>query len=568
MKQANDLKALLVSIDRKGYPAYKETRGIYQFEGYQLSIDHVQGDPFASPSNVSIYIKEKDGGFPEEYRKKKETKIALEDYILRKFAFLLEKYHFKAKGSGKSGLISTSKCGQEILERTACHIKKDTGDMIVRLEIGFPANGRTVNSRELIKIFFDFLPDCVEKSLFYKSHKEDEVREIIELAEDQQYMREQLKELGLCAFVADGSILPRESGVSSKPMRGAVPFASPQSMRVVLNLPHRGKITGMGMKKGIVLIIGGGYHGKSTLLRALELGVYNHRKGDGREYVVTDETAVKLRAEDSRSIAGVDISMFINHLPNKKNTLSFYTKDASGSTSQAANTVEAMEAGSALFLIDEDTSATNFMIRDELMQRVVKNNKEPITPFISRVGTLYEKFGISSIIVAGSSGAYFHVADQIIQLDCYEPFDVTEAAKKEAKQFPIVADLDNHCEKPEFHRCPKPNMALKKADRVKVKVMGRNSIQIDKENVELRYVEQLVDGEQLAALAYLLKYAQLKIMDGKKTLSQVVNELEMIMEKKGMEALSDASYLPMALARPRIQEVFACLNRYRGWPME
>ena len=239
---------------------------------------------------------------------------------------------------------------------------------------------------------------------------------MIDLAEDQQYIREQLEVQGLTAFVANGAILPRESGISSRPMRGAVAFRSPREMEVTMELPHKGTLAGMGIRKGITLIVGGGYHGKSTLLKALELGVYDHIAGDGREYVITDASAVKIRAEDGRSIKKTDISMFINDLPNGKDTKGFYTEDASGSTSQAANVVESMEAGAKALLIDEDTSATNFMIRDELMQRVIHREMEPITPFIDRIRELYEGYGISTVIVAGSSGAYFHIADTIVQM--------------------------------------------------------------------------------------------------------------------------------------------------------
>ena len=174
-------------------------------------------------------------------------------------------------------------------------------------------------------------------------------------------------------------------------MKNGIHFVSPSSMEVTLNLPNHGPLKGMGIPKGITLIVGGGYHGKSTLLEALELGVYNHIAGDGREYVITESDAVKIRAEDGRSIKSADISLFINDLPNGKDTCCFYTEDASGSTSQAANVMEAIETGSRLLLIDEDTSATNFMIRDELMQRVVKRSQEPITPFIERVQWLAQE---------------------------------------------------------------------------------------------------------------------------------------------------------------------------------
>lgn len=563
MKTFKDLKELLTRIDHKGYPAYKDTRGSYQFEGYILSIDHVQGDPFAAPSKVSIQVPGKTAGFPSDLFQEKHKRTALQDYLIRKFAREAETFNFKAKGSGKSGLLSVSRCGQEILERTACEIRLD-GTVIVRMEIGFPANGRTINSRELIKILFDFLPGCVKKSLFYVSLNKADVQKNAELAEDQQYIREQLPKLGLAAFVANGSILPRESGVSNRPMKQAVAFQSPKSMEVSIDLPNYGKIAGMGIKQGITLIVGGGYHGKSTLLKALELGIYNHISGDGREYVITDDTAVKIRAEDGRSIKQSDISMFINNLPNGKDTVHFCTQDASGSTSQAANVIEAMETGTNLMLIDEDTSATNFMIRDELMQRVVNRNSEPITPFIDRVQELFSQYHISTILVAGSSGSYFHKADCILQMDHYLPKDITEFAKQEASAFPIPNVPVKPSDIPSFHRIVKSDINFKKNDRIKLKTQGRDSVLINKETIDLRYVEQLADSEQLSSLGILVKYAQLHIFDGKKTLSEAVEELCRILSTKGLSAVCEGSYIPSGFAMPRKQEIFACFNRYRS----
>lgn len=563
MKTASDLRNLLRQIDHKGYPAYKDTRGCYTFGTWQLSIDHVQGDPFAAPSKVSVRVAGKQAGFPAELYRNSYQRIALQDYLLRQFGRQLEKLSFRAKGSGKSGLLAMSRPGQEVLERTASQIEPETGNLTVRFEVGFPANGRTVNARELEKIFFELLPECVEQTLFAKALDMKKVRQAVFLAEDQQYIREQLKAQGLVAFVADGSILPRESGVSGRPMRDAVPFVTPSSLKVTMELPHRGTITGMGIKKGITLIVGGGYHGKSTLLKALELGVYNHIAGDGREYVICDETAMKMRAEDGRSIRKVDISMFIRNLPNGKNTEAFSTEDASGSTSQAANVVEAMEAGCMTLLMDEDTSATNFMIRDELMQRVVNRESEPIIPFIDRVEEIYRVYGISTILVAGSSGAYFHKADCILQMKQYEPVDITEFAKNEAAAYPIVTAPEKEHREPEENRVAKPDMSLRKDDRIKLKIMGKDGFSFNRETVDLRYVEQLTDTEQLAALAYLLKYAELHLFDGKKNLKDVVEQLEQKLMTEGLAAVCESSYVPTGLAMPRKQEIFACINRYR-----
>lgn len=563
MKPSSSLRALLKNIDHKGYPAYKSTQGDYNFQTYILGIDHVQGDPFASPSRLNIQISGKNAGFPKEYYDTSYKRIALQDHLTRLFGKSLEKFNFKAKGSGKSGLISISRCGQEILERTACNICPDTGNITMHFDVGFPANGRSINARELEKILFQFLPNCVESSLFYQNIHAASLEQVIFLAEDQHFIREQLPALGLVAFVADASILPRQSGISQKPLKSAVPFTSPESFRITLNLPHHGPITGMGIPKGITLIVGGGYHGKSTLLKALELGVYDHISGDGREYVITDASAVKIRAEDGRSIKNTDISMFINNLPNGKDTHSFSTEDASGSTSQAANVIEAMEAETSLFLIDEDTSATNFMIRDELMQRVVHRENEPITPFIERVRNLYEENGISSIIVAGSSGSYFHVADHILQMDQYIPKDITNFAKKEAKAFPAVSLPNEPFMEPDFQRYFSCNKEFKGNRRIKMKTLGKDAFSLNKETVDLRYLEQLADSEQTTALGYALLYAQLHLLNGKKDIRQIVEMLFDFIEKKGLASILDSKYVKSNLAMPRKQEVFGCLNRYR-----
>ncbi len=563
MQSQAELRSLLQRIDHKGYPAYKDTRGSYDFGKYVLSIDHVQGDPFAAPSKVSVHVKGSTAKFPAELYQMKCRRIALCDYLLRQFGRELEKVSFKAKGSGKSGLMAVSRCGQEVLERTACQMDAAKGDIVLRLEVGFPANGRTVNSRELEKIFFQFLPQCVAGSLMYAALDAKQVKRVTDLAEDQQYIREHLKEQELVAFVANGSVLPRESGVSGRPMKDAVKFVSPESMTVSFDLPHHGTIQGMGIKKGITLIVGGGYHGKSTLLKALELGVYNHIPGDGREYVITDDTAMKIRAEDGRSIKKVDISMFINHLPNGKDTRSFSTEDASGSTSQAANVIEAMEAGTGVFLIDEDTSATNFMIRDELMQRVVNREDEPITPFIDRIRELYTDFGVSTVLVAGSSGSYFHKADCIVQMNQYEPVEITAFAKEEASRFPMPEQAAPEKCTPSFARCIRADRAFREDACMKLKTMGRDGISINHDTIDVRYVEQLADSEQLAALAYILKYAESHVFDGRRTLKEAVDMIMKVLEEKGLAAVCESSYLPCGLAMPRRQEIFACVNRYR-----
>ena len=570
MKTSEDLKQILERIDHRGYPAYKDTRGVYQFGTYILGIDHVQGDPFAAPSRLHIQVAGRAVRIPKELYDSKHKKTAVADYLLRNFAKQLERHSFHAHGSGKSGIIQVTRCGQEVLERTACEIDEKTGDVTVRFEVGFPARGRTIQAGELVKILYQYLPACVEKALYYKNMNRNAVKQAAELSVDQEYIREQLKKEGLVAFVADGSILPRESGVSQRPMKDAVPFASPDSMRITMKLPYKGMLTGMGIRKGVTLIVGGGYHGKSTLLKALESGVYPHVAGDGREYVVTDDTAMKIRAEDGRSIRHTDISMFINDLPNGKDTYAFDTEDASGSTSQAANVIESMEAGTQVFLIDEDTSATNFMVRDELMQQVIHRDMEPITPFIERVRELYREYGISTVLVAGSSGSYFQIADQIVQMDKYVPKEITELAKKAAADYPALKFPEEKPKEPSYDRKVRRNPGIRQKGRVKLKTMGRDAIMIGHETIDLRYVEQLVDIEQLNTLGQIVRFLEEEIFDGKKTLGQAVEQAEKLLDKRGPAGMCEGNIVPGNLARPRIQEIYACMNRYRklGTPQE
>lgn len=577
MKHSEELRQQLHSIHRRSYPAYKDLKGQYSFGNYILSIDHVQGDPFASPSHISVRIAHKDAAFPQEYYKDTLSRTTLCDYLTRQFEKQINAYTFRAKGSGKSGLISVSHCGQEVLARTACEISEN--GINARFFIGFPANGRTINAFELEKILFEFLPVCVCKAFFYSSQNARDLKFFMELAWDQEFIRQELKKRDLCAFVADGSILPRESGISSRPMKDSIPFTSPESLKISLNLPCHGTITGMGIAQGITLIVGGGYHGKSTLLNALELGVYNHIPGDGREYVITDNTAVKLRSEDGRFIKDVDISLFINDLPNKKDTRCFSTLDASGSTSQAAGIVEGMEAGSHLFLLDEDTSATNFMVRDAFMQQVIRREKEPITPFLERARDLYEKAGISTILVAGSSGAFFHIADTIIQMDNYVPRDITAPTKELCRQYPLSPVSAPAFEMPHSRRIMTKSVSDAsgrhgRLDRkhsaehsehknLKTKVSKTDGFTLGRQEIDLRYTEQLIDTEQTAALSLLLKYAVEHLIDGKRTLSEVVELLHNRLRQQGLSFLSGNSEIACGYAMPRLQEIYACFNRYR-----
>lgn len=563
MRNSIILKNELQRIDGRGYKAYKDLQGQYDFKDYILSIDYVQGDPFASPSRLRIIINKNKAGFPEDLISEDYKKVAVSDFLTRLFYFNINKFSEKIFGSGKSGLIAISRCPQEILERTSVIINRD--NIEARFYVGFPAKGRTVLARELEKILYNVIPSIVENTLIYKNINKAKVIDRVKLVQDQEYIRSEITKRGLIAFIANGSILPRESGVSQKPLKNALPFKSPKSLEVEINVPNRGLIKGMGIKKGVTLIVGGGYHGKSTLLNALELGVYNHVEGDGREFVITDNTAVKVRAEDGRSIKNTDISLFIDNLPNGKDTIRFTTENASGSTSQAANIVEAIESKSTVLLIDEDTSATNFMIRDDLMQSLVSKEKEPITPFIEIVRPLYSQKDISTILVIGSSGDYFDVADCVIQMDNYEAKDVT----KEAKSL-MRGEINKRIEEKNTKININFNRKLQKGTiestykGIKIKTMGLSNININNENIDLRAVEQIVDNEQLNAIGSIMKYIEDSMIEKDLSLEQAVTEAYKEIKRNGLISIDTIKGGSGSMSLPRKQEIMAAYNRYRN----
>jgi predicted ABC-class ATPase len=454
--------------------------------------------------------------------------------------------------------------GQQILERTSALVDKEAVE--ARFVIGLPAAGRRVLGRQAAAMLCDDLPRVVESALHFSANNQGALYHHVKTAEDADWLRAQLARSGLVAFVADGAVLPRRSGVDDRPLQeGAVRFESPPSLRVEFALPNAGPVSGMGVPAGVTLIVGGGYHGKSTLLNALVRGVYNHIPGDGRELVVMDEGAVKIRAEDGRAVSGVNISPFIGTLPNGADTRRFSTANASGSTSQAANIVELLEAGARTLLVDEDTAATNFMIRDHRMQELIAKEREPITPFIDKVRQLHGEHGVSTVLVIGGSGDYFDVADMVIAMDAYVPRDVTEQARAIAQKY----QAERHPEGGDRFGDLTPRVPLagsldpRKGRRdVKISARGIKAILFGTSEIDLTAVEGLVDPSQLNAIGQALYYARQRYMDGRRTLPEILDVVMADVDEAGLDALDRR---PSGdLARFRRYELAAALNRLRS----
>jgi predicted ABC-class ATPase len=562
MSDHNKLQTTLLKLDGASYKAYKDLKGHYQFPNFTLIIDYVQGDPFASPSKLRVKVPQSVAGFPQQLYQSSSREIALRDYLTRQFHDAATKTSSR-RGTGKSGLIAITNCGQEVVDRTSVFI--DDNCVEVRFVVGLPARGRRILGRQAAEILCADIPKIVEKAFIYSSLNAKEIQQQVETIEDADWLRSQLAAKKLVAFVANGAILPRRSGVDSHPLENnAIPFQSPASLKVKFNCPNRGLIEGMGIPEGITLIVGGGYHGKSTLLKAIELGVYNHIPNDGREFVVTNPTAVKIRAEDGRSIAGVDISPFIKNLPQNRSTTNFSTANASGSTSQAANIIEALEAGANLLLIDEDTAATNFMIRDRRMQQLISKEREPITPFIDKVRQLYRDRGVSTILVMGGSGDYFDVAHTVIAMDNFQPQDVTEQAQAIAQKYTTDRASEGGTNFGKATpRIPFPNSINPSRGKraVKLKVRDVDEVAFGTEDIDLEAVEQIVEIGQLRAIALAIVYAKAKYMDNKRTVSEILDKVMKDISEQGLDILTEFPQGDLALFRRF--ELAAALNRLR-----
>ncbi len=554
------LKEILAKIEGKGYRAYKQLAGSYSFEHFRLNIDHVQGDPYALPSRISLQVDAAQHGLPEELWATRTRKTALEDFLGRATGQAINIHVRGERGTGHSGQIRIATSGQQVLRRNAVLV--EDAEIEVRLLLALPADGRSARVADARAMLFDELPQLVAEALLYQGRDHRQIYRQIEQVEDQDYLRQWLHKQNAVAFVADKSLLPRHSGIDDRPLRSGLPFDSPETLRCQVILPNQGEISGMLIPRGVTLVVGGGFHGKSTLLQALERGVYNHLPDDGRELVVTTDSAVKIRAEDHRAIYQADISPFIGTLPGNRSTEIFSTDNASGSTSQAANIIEALECGCDCLLIDEDTSATNFMIRDQRMQQLVSSEQEPITPLLHRVRELYEDEGVSSIIVTGGSGDYLAVADRVIMMDNYIPQDVSSRAKKLAGEPPPRATKRAPLRSGRKRLFDTKRFDSRRNDgKQRIDVREPRLIDYGCHRIDLNRVEQLVDRGQTESIGRLLDYCAREygrhpdgLIGG---LRQALNDVE----EQGLDLLFP--WKVGHLAMPRFYELVAAANRMR-----
>ena len=603
------LRELLRSIDGRGYGAWKRLAGVWTLGGglrpVELEVERVQPDPFAPPTRLRVCCPAGRLGLPDELLATPTRRRALGDHLLRE------------AGARLSPPLAIDVGGQQVVERTAARLEPD-GGLTLRLAVALPDRRRRVRTPAVAEALLEQLPASLD-ALCWDALDRDAAHGFVGTVEDATTLRARLADLDLVAFVADGAVLARRSGIDDRPAESgaSVPFVSPPGLRVEVELPHRGRVTGMGVGMGVTLVVGGGFHGKSTLLAALRDGVHDHVPGDGRELVITRADAVTVRAEDGRRVERVDISAFVDAVPDPAalaagvggqgqpadgghrrperqpsttDTSAFSSDDASGSTSQAAAIVEAVEAGAGLLLIDEDTAATNLMTRDRRMEALIlpgggaetdgraetdgpaEGEKgtdgqgyatEPITPFVDLVRSLADDRGVATVLVAGSGGDYLAVADRVIQMEAFAAHDVTARATEVVDEVPGRSPA--HAPFPAVRgRVIDPRSVDPRArGRVRTRVLARDRVLFGTQELELSALEQLVDRSQTAGVAAaMVRLVDDGHLDGRATLREALDALERTMDARGLDALRGS--WPGDLARPRPLEVAAALNRLRS----
>ena len=549
------------TLNGKNYGLYKSLADKpWDFGDFALEFLHVQGDPYAPASRVVIKANLSMLGYAGEWGGEFERRLALSDFLHRKLSRLV-----KEKYPEKDAAIVFDTAGPEMLVRNSLWI--DNGELRACLQVRLPGDGRKIQAEAAAEILTMVLPDLVSAGLYYSKSDEPELQQYYRVLAERKEILSQLAARGLCAFVPDGAVLPRASGLSEMPLEGAVPFTAPEQMAVTLNVCGR-DIRGMGIPKGITVITGGAFHGKSTLLQALTRAVYPHIPGDGREGIVIDESALRVGVEDGRSVRGTDLSMFVRDLPGGVSTKDFNTLSASGSTSEAANLLEAMEAGAQTFLIDEDSSAVNFLIRDIRVRKLLGDDREPLIPLTDRIKEISAQ-GYSFILVAGACGDYLDLADNIVVMANYKAEcakNVIARSDEVATKQSIVAQRSFAAYMQPLQKSVRPTSQVER--QVKVKLSGDTLLQIGFLVSDTSRLNTLVDKQQRFGAGFLLlnllQNAASNAELGDSAADSVATTIQKLYEKiqnVGFRNLSQGMSREMSL--PRVVDIACVAFRLR-----
>jgi len=554
------LRDKIITADGKPFAAYQGLLGTYRFERFVLFVDDIVVDPPGMPSRIRIRMDQAEARFPNELWSSPVRKAALEDFVARRW---LDSARKVGRARGGRGGITIEAGGQEILPRTACRLAEDYVE--VRAEMVLPSEGRKASARAAQALLLEDLAQLVDGALVFSNHNPQAAQRHVEVAEDAQALRAQLAERGLVAFIADGAVLPRE-GDSDRPLLShLVPFQSPEELRVVLRTPHRGEIAGMGIPRGVTVIIGNAFSGRSTLLRAIASAVYAHIPGDGREYCAAVPDAALVQADEGRRVEGVNLSPFVSALPGGEDPARFRGDHVPALLAQAASIGETLEAGATLLLFDEDSTAPRLLVRDVIWRHLAPEAKDPVTPLADLIRPLYAEHGVSTVIAGGTGSSLPAAADTVLAMDAFRPVAVTTRAKQLAGEWPAVRVAEIRGFGGIHHRVPlADSLAFLRGRKFRPDAPAPRTLAMARETLDLRAAAQLVDPAQTRAIGAALVYAVDRgYVDGARTLREVLSLVEADVTSGGLDLLSSQEFPTGSFALPRRQELAAAFNRIR-----
>lgn len=557
------LRDKLLALEGKPVQPSLGLEGAYRFDRFVLHFDRMIGESPGVPLPLRVRIDQAEAQFPAALWGSRAGKVALEDFIARQWADAARKVG-RTRGGRPAFVIDVG--GQQMLQRTACRIAEDFVE--VRCGVFLPSEGRKIVAKAAQAVFLEDLPQVVDAALLYASQNPQAVQRHVQVAEDAEALRLQVAARGLVAFLAEGAVLPRESGSDRPLLSHLVPLQAPPALAVTLELPHRGAVTGLGIPRGVTVILGSPFSGRSTLLRAIAASVYAHLPGDGREFCAAVPDAVLVRAEEGRRVEGVNLAAFLSAPPSGEDPTRYRSDHAIDVVSQAAGIVEALEAGCTLLLFDEDTSAPGLLARDAVWRHLAPDAAQPVTPLADVVRPLYEEHGVSTILITSHGADYVGVADTVIGVDAFRLRAVTAEAKRAAEQGQAAP-----AGKSRFGGIPNrvplgDSLSPLKGRRFRGESHGgaqsARSVVLGRDVVDLGVIEQLVDPSQARATAAALIFAADRgLADGMRAIREILGLIEMQIAQHGLEGLVGSDTIPGDLALVRRHELAAALNRLR-----
>ncbi len=567
MKDKKEFYNLLTELDGQPFAEYQQMVGDYDFARYVIKCGKIdfEADELISPV-FTVRVPQTISEIPDYQFDSPVRRTAMEDLLLRRLAANVEHIaNFDHNGIARRSMLVPHPT-QAILPRNALLLTKEYIE--VRIRIVLPVQTIAMDGDAVVaidgemaqQIFFENLPEVISNSLLYCNIETADADAFVNNMEDADQLRQHLGASGQISFVAEGALLTRIKSEDTPDYERLIPLEVDDSLIDEVEVPHAGTVRGLGIPHGLTLILGESNGGRVDLTEAIAQGIYNHVPGDGRESVVTVADAVAIHSEAGRSIQQVDISAFATELLDGGNPASYSCKSAGSFSSQAASTVEALEAGARVLLYDEHSSSSTFLSSDTrvspLLGKSIRNS------LASRARQMVDELGIS-IVVAGSSlvAEFIPIADKILRVENYRVSDITEEAK-ELDIVPSVADssvnLSSMLSRSRWVMPSSIDPSIGREDIV-IHADEEDFLQFGRSIVDLGALKQICDADQARAIGFVLYYSKLRYMDEGYPLREILDLVDRDLSNEGLNALSrDARG---DLARPRRYEVAATLNR-------